>query len=115
LDRTNKLGVGIALIAIVAIITTASVSFPAVYAKKHHHLTDTEKEDSTASDSQGRTCDFGSHNDECPNSSNTEPNGTTADDGSDVSGFAKLPKGQHYGNCQPSEHKGLDCEILNDT
>jgi hypothetical protein len=101
-------------IAIIVIAVIAMMTAGQVYAKKHHHLTDTQKEDSTASDSQGRTCEFGPQNDECPNSSNTEPKGTTSDDGSDVSGFAKLPKGEHYGDCQPSEHKGLDCEILND-
>ena len=56
---------GIALIAIVAIITTASVSLPAVYGKKHHHFTDTQKEDSTASDANGNPCDFGPAHDEC--------------------------------------------------
>jgi hypothetical protein len=29
-------------------------------------LTDTQKEDSTAFDSQGRACDLGSSHDECP-------------------------------------------------
>ena len=65
MDRTNKLGVGIALIAIIAIITTASVSLPTVYAKKHHHLTDTQKEDSTASDANGNECTAGPAHDEC--------------------------------------------------
>ena len=40
---------------------------PGIYvnAKKHHHLTDTQKEDSTASDKQGNPCTFGKSYDQC--------------------------------------------------
>ena len=55
----------ISLIAIVAVMTTASVSLPAVYAKKHHHLTDTQREDSTTTDSNGRACNLGPSHDQC--------------------------------------------------
>jgi|SRR5689334_7229477 hypothetical protein len=64
---SNKLTVIIALIAIVAVMTTGVIimGLQTVYAKKHHHLTDTEKEDSTASDSNGNACTFGEHHDQC--------------------------------------------------
>jgi hypothetical protein len=110
--------VAITLIAVIAVMTTASMSLPAVYAKKHHlplcdgsvqdcktqngdvckkgstedkcecaddlsdcpnspnkdeilsfnknnGLTDTQKEDSTASDANGNPCDLGPAHDEC--------------------------------------------------
>jgi hypothetical protein len=64
---SNKLTIIIALIAIVAVITIGDISMglQTVYAKKHHHLTDTEKEDSTASDAQGNPCNFGPDHDQC--------------------------------------------------
>ena len=55
----------ISLITILAVLTTASMSLPAVYAKKHHHFTDTQKEDNTASDAQGNPCNFGPSHDQC--------------------------------------------------
>jgi hypothetical protein len=57
--------VAITLIAVIAVMTTASMSLPAVYAKKHQ--SDTQKEDSTASDANGNPCNFGPSNDGCPN------------------------------------------------
>jgi len=43
------------------------VASPATYtqAKKHHHLTDTQKEDSVATDSHGRPCNLGPAHDQC--------------------------------------------------
>jgi hypothetical protein len=77
---------------------------------------DTEQEAGVATDAQGRTCDFGTNHDECPNASNTMPQGSKADDGNDVSGFPLLPPGQPYGTC---EEKGNDnhlaCDVVNDT
>ena len=106
MEGTNKLGVGIALIVIVAIITTASVSLPAVYAKKHRHLTDTEKEDGTASDKVGRPCNEGPHHDECHDQfleskagGNIEPAGP----------------GKHLGECEEvGDNNELACEVDND-
>jgi hypothetical protein len=72
-----------------------------VEAKKHHR-SDTEAEDSTASDSQGRPCTFGPSHDEC------------RDQFLESKGFDPLKPGEHFGDCQPSEHKGLECEIIND-
>ena len=54
------------MITITMVITLMLlIGSPAIYAKKHHRLTDTEKEDSTASDAQGRPCTFGPAHDEC--------------------------------------------------
>lgn len=89
----------IALIAVVAVMTSVSVSLPAIMAKKHH-LTDTQKEDSTTSDAQGNTCNFGPDHDQC------------RDQFLQSKGFDPLKSDEHFGDCQPSEHKGLDCEIL---
>jgi len=61
----KELTLAISLITILAVLTTASMSLPAVYAKKHHHFTDTQKEDSTASDANGNPCNFGPAHDEC--------------------------------------------------
>jgi hypothetical protein len=92
----------IASIAVVAVITSVSVSLPAVYAKKHHHLTDTEQEDSTASDAQGKPCNFGSSHDECRDQALQEENN-----------FPDLPKGTHYGECEAAD-VGLKCDVEND-
>ena len=54
----------IALIAVVAVMTSVSVSLPAIMAKKHH-LTDTQKEDRTASDANGNPCIYGPAHDVC--------------------------------------------------
>jgi hypothetical protein len=88
--------VGIALITIVAIITTASVSLPAVYAKKHHHFTDTQKEDSTASDANGNSCTFGPSHDECAN-------------------VLPVEKDQHIGTCEAvGNNNEAACDICDD-
>jgi hypothetical protein len=50
-------------------------------------LTDTEKEDSTASDAQGRPCTFSPSHDECHDQHLEDTNNLPA-----------LPKGQHYGD-----------------
>jgi hypothetical protein len=107
LDRTNKIGVGIVLIAIVAIITTASVSLPAVYAKKHHHLTDTQQEDSTASDAQGNPCNFGSHHDQCRDQFLESKEGGN---------ILPAGPGKHFGECEDATAgapQGSKCDVLN--
>ena len=43
---------------------------------------------------------------------NLLPKGSTSSDGSDISGYPKLPKGQHYGVCE-QDSKGLACDIDN--
>ena len=78
---------------------------PAIYAKHKHHLTDTEKEDSTASDKQDNPCNFGPDHDQC------------RDQFIESQGFAPLKSDEHFGECQPGEgkHEGdTDCEIVND-
>jgi hypothetical protein len=76
----------------------------------------TEQEAGIASDTQGRTCDFGPDHDECPNASNTMPPGSMADDGNDVSGFPLLPPGQHYVICEEKgDDNHLACDVANDT
>jgi hypothetical protein len=52
-------------IAIIVIAVIAMMTAGQVYAKKHHHLTDTQKEDSSASDVYGRPCNFGPDYDQC--------------------------------------------------
>jgi hypothetical protein len=100
----------IVLIAVVAVMTSVSVSLPAVYAKKYHHLTDTEKEDSTASDSNGRACDLGPSHDECPGT----PGHSISTSGDDTSGMPSLPTGQHYGQCEEvGDNHELGCDIEN--
>ena len=89
----------------VIMIVGMTASTPAIMAKKHHHLTDTQKEDSTTSDAQGNTCNFGPHHDEC------------RDQFLQSKGFAPLKSDEHFGECQPGEgkHEGdTDCEIVND-
>ena len=61
----------ITTIAVVILVTSlgstlmiGAPSAQSVLAKKHH-LTDTEQEDSTASDKLGRLCDFGPSQTEC--------------------------------------------------
>ena len=70
-----------------AIVIFLMIGAPLAYANQ----ADTEKEAGIARDAQGRICDFGLHHDECPNTSNTMPPGSKADDGEDVSGFTILP------------------------
>ena len=89
----------IALIAVVTVITSVSVSLAAVYAKKHHHLTDTEKEDSTASDAQGRACDFGPSHDECRDQHLQE-----------TENMPKIESNQHFGECE-QDSGGTACDI----
>jgi len=82
------------------------IGSPAIYAKKHHHLTDTEKEDGTATDKVGRLCNEGPHHDECHDQfleskagGNIEPAGP----------------GKHLGECEESgDINVLGCEVLND-
>ena len=77
-----------------------------VMAKKHHHLTDTEKEDGTATDKVGRLRNEGPHHDECHDQfleskagGNIEPAGP----------------GKHLGECEESgDINVLGCEVLND-
>jgi hypothetical protein len=78
------------------------IGSPAIYAKKHHHLTDTEKEDGTAADKVGRE---GPHHDECHDQfleskagGNIEPAGP----------------GKHLGECEVGNDNHLACEVLND-
>jgi hypothetical protein len=97
----KELTLAISSITILAVLTTASMSLPTVYAKKHH-LSDTQKEDSTASDSQGVPCTFGPHHDEC------------RDQHLESEGFAPPGEGKHFGECQPApaDKGGKDCEIV---
>ena len=84
------------------------IGSPAIMAntKKHHHLTDTEKEDGTATDKVGRLCNEGPHHDECHDQfleskagGNIEPAGP----------------GKHLGECEESgDINVLGCEVLND-
>jgi len=47
-------------------VICAAISFsPAIYVQAKKHLTDTQKEDNTASDKQGNTCNLGSSHDQC--------------------------------------------------
>ena len=85
-------------------MTTASMSLPAVYAKKHHHLTDTEKEAGTASDSQGTPCNLGPSHDQCH------------DKFLESEGFAPPGKGKHFGECEDATQDaplGSKCDIEN--
>lgn len=91
----------IALIAVVAVMTSVSVSLPAIMAKKHH-LTDTQKEDSTTSDKQGNPCTFGPSHDECRDQHLEK-----------TANVPELPSNQHYGTCE-EDSKGLACDIMND-
>jgi hypothetical protein len=48
--------------------------------------------------------------------SNVMPPGSKSASGDDVSGFAKLPKGQHYGQCEAVGPKNeLGCDIINES
>ena len=48
--------------------------------------------------------------------SNTMPPGSKSASGDDVSGFVKLPPGQHYGQCEEVEPKNeLGCDIINES
>jgi hypothetical protein len=79
------------------------IGSPAIYAKKHH-LSDTQKEDSTASDAQGRPCNFGPSHDEC------------RDQHLESEGFAPPGPGKHFGECEDSTAdapEGSKCDIEN--
>ena len=99
-----------ALIGALAVLILM-IGAPLAYANQ----ADTEKEAGIARDAQGGICDFGLHHDECPNTSNTMPPGSKADDGEDVSGFTILPPGQHYAGCEEDIHRELGCDVVNDT
>lgn len=46
--------------------------------------------------------------------SNTMPPGSKSASGDDVSGFAKLPPGQHYGQCEEvGQDNHLACDVIN--
>jgi hypothetical protein len=48
--------------------------------------------------------------------SSTMPPGSKSASGDDVSGFAKLPKGQHYGQCEAvGKDNELGCDIMNES
>jgi hypothetical protein len=79
-------------------------SAQSVLAKKHH-LTDTEQEDSTASDELGRVCDFGPSHTECHDQFLERTNN-----------LPELLPNQHYGECEAvGPNNELGCDILNDT
>ena len=85
-------------------LTTASISLPAVYAKKHH-LSDTQKEDSTAGDSQGNPCDLGRHHDQCKDQFLQSKEGGK---------FDPPGPGKHFGECEDSTADaplGSKCDI----
>jgi hypothetical protein len=49
-------------------------------------------------------------------SSDVMPPGSKSASGDDVSGFAKLPKGQHYGQCEEvGKDNELGCDIINES
>jgi hypothetical protein len=48
--------------------------------------------------------------------SNVMPPGSKSASGDDISGFDKLPKGQHYGQCEAVGPKNeLGCDIINES
>ena len=48
--------------------------------------------------------------------SNTLPPGSKSASGDDVSGFAKLPRGQHYGQCEEvGRDNELGCDVINES
>ena len=55
----------ITVVAIVALAMVLTVGIAGNIQAKKHHLTDTQKEDSTSSDIQGRPCNFGPDHDQC--------------------------------------------------
>jgi hypothetical protein len=99
------------VITITMVITVMLViGSPAIYvnAKKHHHLSDTQKEDSTASDKQGNTCNFGPSHDQCRDEF------LQSKDGGSI--LAPGP-GKHFGECEdsrPDAPLGSKCDVLND-
>ncbi|MGC2598620.1 MAG: hypothetical protein WA395_10875 [Nitrososphaeraceae archaeon] len=99
------------LLAATAVVTALMpIGYDDAMAKKKHHLTDTQKEDSTASDSNGRACDFGPSHDECPGT----PGHSVSTSGDDTSGMPALPHGQHYGQCEEvGDNNELGCDIEN--
>src|SRR4051794_2837706 len=76
----------------------------------------TEQEAGVAKDAQGRTCDFGPAQDECPNASNSMPPGSKSASGDNVTGFAILPPGQHYGQCEEvGKNNELGCDVVKES
>jgi len=48
--------------------------------------------------------------------SNTMPPGSKSASGDDISGFAKLPRGQHYGQCEEvGKDNELGCDVINES
>jgi hypothetical protein len=48
--------------------------------------------------------------------SNTLPPGSKSASGDDVSGFAKLPPGKHYGQCEEvGRDNELGCDVINES
>ena len=100
----------IAVVMAIMVVGIATSPITNVMAKKHHHLTDTEKEDSTTSDSNDRACDLGPSHDECPGT----PGHSVSTSGDDTSGMPALPHGQHYGQCEEvGDNNELGCDIEN--
>ena len=74
-----------------------------VNAKKHRHLTDTEKEDGTATDKVGRSCNEGSNHDQCHDQSLEEQ------------GVLPAGKGKHLGECEErGDNNVLACDLCDD-
>src|SRR3954467_3655589 len=103
----------IVMVAVIAILLTTvlATTSPAMYvnAKHHRHLTDTQKEDSTTSDKQGNTCNFGPDHDQCYDQFLQSKEGGSFD--------APGP-GKHFGECEdctPDAPLGSKCDIENDT
>jgi hypothetical protein len=77
---------------------------------------DTKHAAGIARDAQGRTCDFGPHGDECPNTSNSLPPGSKSASGDNVTGFAILSPGEHYGVCEErGDDNHLACDVINES
>ena len=103
----NKMITLAIILIVVSIVTTGIATGTAVMAKKNHHLTDTQKEDSTATDAQGNICNFGSHHDECRDQF-LESN----------AGGNILPAGpgKHFGECEDATADaplGSKCDVVN--
>ena len=100
----NKV-IGLTSIVIILAVTSM-IGTPVLMANKHHnHLTDTQREDSTASDAQGNTCNFGRHHDQCRDQF------LASKEGGNI-----LPPGpgKHFGECEDgdADHPlGTKCDI----
>jgi len=96
------------VVVMVTLLTALVVASPAtiVQAKKHH-LTDTEKEDGTATDKVGRPCNEGPHHDQCHDQFLESKEGGN---------ILPAGPGKHLGECEEVGNDGhLACEVLNDS